>query len=182
MGPSSDESPDAARLPDPLPPDPPPPDPEPAPKPDPGPLGFAVPTPRPARGLRSTRITAAGVVLLLAGVLEAIGLVVLLSTNHAGAGKAEGQLTLGEALVLFSLATINLLAATLVFRLRPNGRMIGLIAAGTGIVVGLAKLASSPGSGLSTIVHEGFVVWVDLTAADAFREGGERGKGTQGGG
>jgi hypothetical protein len=181
MGPSSDESPDAARLPDPLPPDPPSPDPEPLPKPDPGPLGFAIPTPRPARSLRSTRITAAGVVLLLAGVFAALVFVFVLSTNHADTGKTEGQLTQGAALVFLSLAAINLVAATLVLRLRPNGRTIGLIAAAIGIVIGLASLGSSPSRGLLTLVLDGFVVWVLLTEGDAFRDGGEPGKGTQGG-
>jgi hypothetical protein len=181
MSPSSLEPPNDARLPDPLPPDPPSPVPGPIPSPAPEPLGFSIPTPRPAENRRSSRITAAGIVLLLTGVLAVVGLVIVLSTSNAGTGKTEGRLTFGAALVFFSLAAINLIAATLVLRLRPNGRMIGFIAAGIGIVVGLGSLASSPSRGLLTLALDGFVAWVLLTEGDAFRGEGEHRSGTQGG-
>jgi hypothetical protein len=113
-------------------------------------------------------------VLLLTGVLAVVGLVIVMSTSNADTGRTEGRLTFGAALVFFSLAAINLIAGTLVLRLRPNGRMIGFIAGGIGIVVGLGSLASSPSRALLTLALDGFVVWVLLTEADAFRGEGER--------
>jgi hypothetical protein len=148
--------------------------PGPTPEPAPSPLGFSIPTPRPAGNRRSSRITAAGIVLLLTGILAVVGLAIVLSTNHPDTGRTEGRLTFGAALVFFSLAAINLIAATLVLRLRPNGRTIGLIAAGIGIVVGLGSLGASPSRGLLTLALDGFVVWVLLTEGDAFRDGADR--------
>jgi len=118
-------------------------------------------------------VTAAGVVLLLAGVLAVLGLVIVLSTRQASATGATGQMTRGAPFVFFALAAMNLLAATLVLRLHPNGRTIGLIAAAVGIVIGVGTLPSSPGRGLLTLVLDGFVAWVLLTEGDAFRRGSD---------
>ncbi|MDP9297510.1 MAG: hypothetical protein M3O98_02410 [Actinomycetota bacterium] len=144
------------------------------PKPgSPDPFPFSIPVPKPAPRRRSTLITAAGVVLLLTGVLAVLGFIIVLSTNQANAAGATGQLTRGAAFVFFALAAMNLLAAALVLRLRPNGRTIGLIAAAVGIVIGLGSLRSSPGRGLLTLALDGFVAWVLATEADAFGRGGD---------
>jgi hypothetical protein len=133
-------------------------------------LGFPVPVPKAATPVRSNRITAAAVVLLLTAALAAIGFLIVLATKGSNAGGAEGRLTRGAALVYLSLAAINLVAGVLVLRLRPNGRTIGLIVGSIGIVIGLVSLVSS-GWGLVTIALDGFVVWVLATEADAFRPG-----------
>jgi len=148
--------------------------PEDAGPPEPGardPFPFSIPVPKPAPRRRSTLITAAGVVLLLTGVLAVVGFFIVLSTDQTGSAGATGQLTRGAAFVFFALAAMNLLAAALVLRLRPNGRTIGLIAAAVGIVIGLGSLRSSPGRGLLTLVLDGFVAWVLVTEADAFGRG-----------
>jgi uncharacterized membrane protein (DUF2068 family) len=109
--------------------------------------------------------------LILAGFLEAIGVVVLLSTDRPGG--QEGRLIQGAVIAYSALAAMNLLAGYLILRLRQNGRFLGLASAGIGIVIGLAGLASTPGRSLVTLAVDGFVVWVLITETDAFRSSGE---------
>jgi hypothetical protein len=133
------------------------------------PLGFPVPVPKESRPRRSPSVTAAAVILILTGALSAIGFLVVISTPSEG--QASGRFVQGAALVFLSFFAINLLAGVLVLRLRPNGRSIGLLAAGIGVVFGLARLESSPGQALITLAFDGFVLWVLITEGHAFGRG-----------
>ena len=135
--------------------------------------GFEIPVPKAAAPRRSTRLTAAAAVLLLTGGFAAIGFMLVLSTPHQGSGGTQQHLIRGEALVWLALAALNILAGLLVLRLRPNGRVLGFIVGGIGIVIGLGALKTDVGRGFLTLALAGFVVWVLATEGAAFRGVGE---------
>jgi len=130
---------------------------------------FQVPVPRSAPQRRSSRLTAAAGVLLLTGVLDVVGFVLVISTSHDASGGIERGFARGEAVVLLALAALNFLAGLLVLRLRPNGRILGLFVGAVGVLIGLVGLASAPTQGVPTLVIAGFVVWVLATEGSAFR-------------
>jgi hypothetical protein len=108
-------------------------------------------------------------VLLLTGVLDVVGFVLVISTPHTTTSGIQRGFVRGEAFVLLALAALNLLAGLLVLRLRPNGRTLGLFVGALGVLIGLAALPSAPAQGLPTLVIAGFVVWVLATEGSAFR-------------
>jgi hypothetical protein len=131
-------------------------------------MDFEIPAPTAAPPRRSTRLTAAAGVLLLTGIFDVAGFVLVISTHDSTNGIPRGFVR-GEAFVLLALAALNLLAGLLVLRLRPNGRTLGLFVGVIGVLIGLTALASSPAQGLPTLVIAGFVVWVLATEGSAFR-------------
>jgi hypothetical protein len=108
-------------------------------------------------------------VLLLTGVLDVVGFVLVISSSHEATGGIQRGFARGEAVVLLAFAALNFLAGLLVLRLRPNGRMLGLFVGAVGVLFGLASLGSAPAQGLPTLVIAGFVVWVLATEGSAFR-------------
>jgi hypothetical protein len=130
-------------------------------------MDFEIPAPQAAPPRRSTRLTAAAGVLLLTGVFDLVGFALVISTHDSTNGIQRG-FARGAALMLLALAALNLLAGLLVLRLQPNGRLLGLIVGGIGVLIGLTALASAPAKGLPTLVLTGFVVWVLATEGPAF--------------
>jgi hypothetical protein len=79
-----------------------------------------------------------------------------------------------ERLFLFALVVqgaLALLAGWLVLRLRPAGRILGIVLASLGIVAGLAQLRSTGSSGLLALALNAFVLYGLIAYGFVFRSG-----------
>jgi hypothetical protein len=131
-----------------------------------------VPMPRPGPPRRPGVVTGAAVILIVAGILAGIaGLVVL---NGGGALEVPGADTEGVAtivaLVFLALGALDVVAGLLVLRLSSRGRVIGIVGAAVGILIGLAQLGGSGSSALMSIALYGFVLYALLAYGFVFRQ------------
>jgi hypothetical protein len=133
-----------------------------------------VPTPRalagPAR--RPSAVTGAACVLMLAGALSLVfGLMgitgdkVKIDVPFLHGESAERIAALG----LVVLGGLSLVAGWLVLRLRPAGRILGIVLASVGIVTGSAQLRSTGSSGLLALALNAFVIYGLLTYGFVFK-------------
>ncbi|MDH4111652.1 MAG: hypothetical protein OEV60_03085 [Actinomycetota bacterium] len=117
---------------------------------------------------RPVAITIAGVLLLVAGAFASLaGALILLTGDQAtiegvGAGASTAAVMLTAA-----LAAAEIASGLLVLRCAPIGRVVGIAVAALGIVGGLTAIGSP--QGVVTIAIFGFVMFVLVTKADAFR-------------
>jgi hypothetical protein len=65
---------------------------------------------------------------------------------------------------------LSLLAGVLVLRLRPAGRILGIVIASLGLLSGLATLRSAGSSGLLALALDGFVLYALLAYGFVFRD------------
>lgn len=116
---------------------------------------------------RSTVITIAGVLLIVAGVFAAFaGLLILMTGDGATIeGVGDGSPTL-PVIVTMVLACLEVGSGVLVLRCAPVGRTLGIVVAALGIAGGLAAVGTP--RGLVTIAIFGFVVYALVTNAEAF--------------
>jgi hypothetical protein len=132
-----------------------------------------VPTPRPAPAKRPALITYAGVILAIAGALSlAVGLMGLTGDRvNIDAPFLEGESGARvAAAVLVVQGALALVAAWLILRLRPSGRILGLVLAVVGIVSGLAQLGSTGSSGFLTLALDAFVLYGLLAYGYVFKQ------------
>lgn len=132
-----------------------------------------VPTPPPAPVRRPTMITYAGLVLLISGALSLLfGILSLSSDTRLLVPGGEG--TVSEEVVagyLVISGALSLLAGWLVLRLRPAGRVLGIVLASLGIVTGLVQVGSTGGPGLLAIALNAFVLYGLFTYGFVFKTG-----------
>ena len=132
-----------------------------------------VPTPRSAPVRRPTMVTYAGLVLLISGALSLLFGIVSLSTETrllapGGEGTVSEEVLAGYQIVSGAL---SLLAGSLVLRVRPAGRVLGIVLASLGIVTGLVQIGSTGGSGLLAIALYAFVLYGLFTYGFVFKTG-----------
>lgn len=118
-------------------------------------------------------VTYAGLVLLIAGALLAIFGIVSLSSDTSllvpgGEGAVSEELV---AVYLIISGALSLLAGGLVLRLRPAGRVLGIVLASLGIVTGLVQIGSTGGPGLLAIALNAFVLYGLFTFGFVFKTG-----------
>jgi hypothetical protein len=132
------------------------------------------PTPRPAAPptSRPAAVTGAAAILLIAGALVSIfGLMGLTGDGV----DMDAPFLDGEAarrivsLVLLVQGILSLLAGWLILRLRPAGRVLGIVLAVLGIVVGLTQLRSTRSAGLLTFALDAFVIYALFTYGFSFK-------------
>jgi hypothetical protein len=136
---------------------------------------FDVPTPRPAQApaRRPGAVTGAAVILLIAGALAllfgSMGLTgdgVTIDTPFQASGSS-GRIA---ATVLVVQGVLSLLAGWLVLRLRPAGRVLGIVVVIFGIVSGLAQLRDTGSSGFLTFALDAYVLYVLFAYGFMFKE------------
>jgi hypothetical protein len=113
-------------------------------------------------------VTAAAVLLLVAGGLAVVASLLILSAGDRTAVQgigADAVHTVG--LVALVIGSVEVLAGVLVLRLIPAGRVLGLIFAGLGLLGALRSLGTP--QGIITLAVDGFVVYALATTGDAFR-------------
>jgi hypothetical protein len=141
------------------------------PSPDPFP---GVPAPRPATpASRPPALTGAAAILMIAGamvlyfgVMHLVGDGVDIDApflSSEGAGRVV-------SLVLVVQGCLSLLAGWLILRLRPAGRVLGIIMTAVGIVSALVQLRRSGSSGFLTLALDAFVLYALLTYGFLFKQ------------
>ena len=135
-----------------------------------------VPTPRPlaAPVRRPGPVTGAAGVLLVSGALSLVfGLMGVVGNGvDIRVPFLEGESA--ERIAAFGLVAqggMALLAGWLVLRLRPAGRVLGIVLASLGIVTGLAQLRSTGSSGFLALALNAFVLYGLLTYGFVFKTG-----------
>jgi hypothetical protein len=129
----------------------------------------SVPTPRAAPVTRPPMVTYAGLILLISGALSLLfGIVTL--TSDARLLVPEGAMSEEVvAVYLVSSGGLSLVAGWLVLRLRPAGRVLGIVLATLGIVTGLVQIGNTGGPGLLAIALNAFVLYGLFTYGFVFK-------------
>jgi hypothetical protein len=136
---------------------------------------FQVPTPRPAEApaRRPGAVTGAAAILLIAGALATLFGTMGVSGNGVTVDapfQASGESGRIVAAVLVVQGVLSLLAGWLVLRLRPAGRVLGIVLAVFGIVSGLAQLRNAGSSGFLTLALDAYVVYALFAYGFVFKE------------
>ena len=142
--------------------------PPPPPAPFPG-----VPAPRPGPQRRPGVVTGAAVILIVAGALAILGGLVVI--NRSGRldlpGIRDEQVAGVVAFIAFVLGGLDVLAGWLILRLRPGGRVLGIVISVLGLLSGLAQLGRTGASGLLTLLLYGFVLYALIAYGFVFGRG-----------
>ncbi|HYJ61166.1 MAG TPA: hypothetical protein VE032_06845 [Actinomycetota bacterium] len=134
-----------------------------------------MPTPRPATRptSRPPALTGAALILMIAGALllyfgamDLTGNGVDIDTPFLD-GEEAGRVI---AVILIAQGGLSLLAGWWVFRLRPAGRILGIVLTVVGIVSALAQLRRSGSSGFLTLALDAFVLYALLTYGFLFKQ------------
>jgi hypothetical protein len=133
-----------------------------------------VPVPRAAPAKRPGALTGAGGILLLAGALSVVVGAVGLSGDGLNIDTPflEGDSAQRAAeLLLLVQGALALIAGWLVLRLRPAGRVLGIVVASLGILTGVMQLRSSGSSGLLALALDAFVLYALFAYGFVFKGG-----------
>jgi len=118
-------------------------------------------------------VTYAALILLISGALSVLfGIVSLSGDTRLLVPGDEGVIS--EEVVAFYLIVsggLLLVAGWLVLRLRPAGRVLGIVLASIGIVTGLVQVGSTGGAGLLAIALNAFVLYGLFTYGFVFKTG-----------
>jgi hypothetical protein len=116
-------------------------------------------------------VTYAGLILLISGALSMLfGIVSLSGDTRLLVPGDEGVIS--EEVAAFYLIVsggLLLVAGWLVLRLRPAGRVLGIVLASIGIVTGLVQIGSTGGAGLLAIALNAFVLYGLFTYGFVFK-------------
>ena len=147
----------------------------PPPPPPTSPFGDHVPTPQPARGpaRRPGAVTGAAGILIVAGALALVFGLMAIRGDGVDVDVPlldEGSMARAVAVALLVQGGLSLLAGVLVLRLRPAGRVLGIVIACLGILSALASLRSAGSSGLLAFALDGFVLYALLAYGFVFKD------------
>jgi hypothetical protein len=116
-------------------------------------------------------VTYAALILLISGALSVLfGIVSLSGDTRLLVPGDEGVIS--EEVAAFYLIVsggLLLVAGWLVLRLRPAGRVLGIVLASIGIVTGLFQIRSTGGAGLLAIALNAFVLYGLFTYGFVFK-------------
>jgi hypothetical protein len=116
-------------------------------------------------------VTYAVLILLISGALSVLfGIVSLSGDTRLLVPGDEGVIS--EEVAAFYLIVsggLLLVAGWLVLRLRPAGRVLGIVLASIGIVTGLVQIGSTGGAGLLAIALNAFVLYGLFTYGFVFK-------------
>lgn len=132
--------------------------------PAPRPLAVPVRRPGPVTGAAGV-LMVAGALSLGIGLMGATGDRVNIDLPFLEGNSAERV----AAFWLVIQGSLALVAGWLVLRLRPAGRVLGIVIAVLGILTGLAQLRSSGSSGLLGLALDSFVLYALFTYGFVFK-------------
>jgi hypothetical protein len=129
-----------------------------------------VPAPRPAPPRRPGIVTGAATILLISGAFSLILGAVVLSGDRTlvMADRRFSSGGLGTGLLLGG--TLEVVAGWLVLRLSRAGRVLGIVIAALGILVGLLQIGSSGAQGLLSMLLNGYVLYALLAYGFVFEQ------------
>jgi hypothetical protein len=135
--------------------------------------GAPLPTPTPAR---PQLVTAAGIILIILGALQALAGLVLLVVSPADLARigSIGHVDLGRVargVGLFSLVVgaLEVLAGILVLRLSEAGRIFAIVIASIGVLGGIGSISGGSAPGFLTLGLYVFVIYALFANRAAFR-------------
>jgi hypothetical protein len=118
-------------------------------------------------------VTYAALILLISGALSVLfGIVSLSGDTRLLVPGDEGVIS--EEVAAFYLIVsggLLLVAGWLVLRLRPAGRVLGIVLASIGILTGLVQVGRTGGAGLLAIALNAFVLYGLFTYGFVFKAG-----------
>ena len=133
------------------------------------------PAPAPLPG-RPQLVTAAGSIIIVLGVLQALAGLVLLVVRPEDLGRiaSMGNLSLervvrGAAIFVLVVGLLEVLAGILVLRLSDGGRHLAIVLALIGLLGGIGSVSGGNVLGVVTLGLYTFVIYVLFTQAAAFR-------------
>jgi hypothetical protein len=132
---------------------PPPPPPSAPPPPSYGPSGA---------GARPGVVTAAAVLLFIAGGFSLLGALILFTATAVAAGFVL------LAIVLAGVGAIEIYAGVQVLNLKERGRILGIVLASIGLVLQLLSIGRATGSSIIGICIDAFIIWALVTNAQYF--------------
>ena len=109
---------------------------------------------------RPPLVTAAGILLIVSGVLTVLFTIFLFDVSGAA---------VFYVLLTLAVAAITIWAGLQVLQLREQGRMLGLVLAGIGVVFALLALLRGAPVSVINLALNGFVLYALATSAPAFR-------------
>ncbi len=118
-------------------------------------------------------VTCAALILLISGALSVLfGIVSPSGDTRLLVPGDEGVISEEvAALCLIVSGGLLLVAGWLLLRLRPAGRVLGIVLASIGIVTGLVQVGSTGGAGLLAIALNAFVLYGLFTYGFVFKAG-----------
>jgi hypothetical protein len=118
-------------------------------------------------------VTYAALILLISGALSVLFGIVSLSGDTSLLVPGDEGVISEEVAALYLIVSGGLLlvAGWLVLRLRPAGRVLGIVLASIGIVTGLVQVGSTGGAGLLAIALNAFVLYGLFTYGFVFKAG-----------
>ena len=124
-------------------------------------------TPAPPPGsAKPPLVQAAGITLIVVGGLSAIfSLYALIAAGSIGLGG----LALPYVLIALALAGLSIYAGMQILKLRDQGRILGLVAAGIGGLFSLLSLLQGQVFSILFVAAYGFVIYALITGAASFR-------------
>jgi hypothetical protein len=136
-----------------------------------------VPTPPPGPPRRTPLVTAAGGMLITAGILDLLGgiIIVLAGSQALVNDKQLGGSARFVGALLVGLGVLDVVAGFLVLRLSPAGRVLGFVLAGLTIVLALVNLAEGGGgSAVLPLILGSLVIWALVVLEPTFRRASRR--------
>jgi hypothetical protein len=135
-----------------------------------------VPTPPPAPRRRTPVVTAAGGMLITAGILTLLaGLIIVLAGSDVLVdGKPVGDGAHTVAVLAVVIGAADVLVGILVLRLVPLARVLGFGLAGLTVLIGLVSLVQGNARAILQLLLGGFTIWALIVAEPHFRRDARR--------
>ncbi len=125
---------------------------------------------------RPQLVTAAGVILIVLGAIQALAGLVLMTVSPedlAGIGSIgtldSDGVARGIGLISVVIGLLEILAGILVLRLSEGGRILSLVIASLGLLGGIGSLSGGNATGVLTLGLYAFVVYALFSKRSAFR-------------
>jgi hypothetical protein len=113
-------------------------------------------------------VTAAAVLLIVAGALGVLGGLLLLAGAGVAAGAGVGGLFLVIAILILGVGAVEIYAGIQVLGLHERGRMIGIVVAAVGAFFNLISIGRAPGTSVIGILIDAFIIYALVTNAKEF--------------
>jgi hypothetical protein len=130
--------------------------------------------------IRPQPVTAAGVILIALGAIQAVAGLILVAVRPDDLARIGSfgnidieRLARGVGVIALAIGSVGVLAGILVLRLVEGGRILGLVLSIFLVLSGVASIANGNGVALVSMGLYGFVVYALFAHASAFRRAGQ---------
>lgn len=114
-------------------------------------------------------VTAAAVLLIIAGALSVITGLLLLGGAGTVAGTSVSGLFVIVGIISLAVGALEIYAGVQVLGLNENGRKIGVVISAIGAAFSLLSIGRAPASAVIGIAIDAFIIWALTSNAELFR-------------